>query len=164
MNVDGDGGSQALLDNISNNLLFQILAFLKAFAFFVAVVMMIVYGYQMVSAMDAEDKLKKARQGIVNVLVALVLIKVIDFVYFIAQEQDFQSRATDFIITTAKVFLWLLGAAFTMMVIVAGFQLVVGAGKAESFNKLKSVATAILMGSIVIFMFLLIIYQVVQEF
>jgi len=141
-----------------------VLAFLKAFAFFAAVTMMIYYWYHIVSALDAEEKFKKWRQGVVNILIALVLIKVIDFLYFIAQEQDFQSRATDFIITTAKVFLWLLGAAFTIMMIVAGFQLIVGAWKAESMKKLKSVATAIVLWSIILFMFLLIIYQIVQEF
>jgi len=58
----------------------------------------------------------------------------------------------------------LLGAAFTIMMIVAGFQLIVGAWKAESMKKLKSVATAIVLWSIILFMFLLIIYQIVQEF
>ncbi len=81
--------------------------------------MTIWYGYRMMSALDEEDKWKSARQGVFNVLMALVFIKVIDFLYFIAQEQDFQNRATDAIIATARVMGYLLGAAFTFFVIYA---------------------------------------------
>ena len=99
-----------------------------------------------------------------NIMLALIFIKVIDFVYFIAQEQDFQDRATEFLIVVARVLAWILGAAFTIFVIIAGFRMIFGGGKSESLNGLKNIITGIFLGSLVIFMFLLIIYQVIQEF
>lgn len=38
-----------------------------------------------------------------NVLLALILIKVIDYVFFIAQTPEFGARASDFIVDIARV-------------------------------------------------------------
>ena len=79
------------------------LAFLKAFAFFYAIIITIWYGFNMIRALDKEDTLKNAKRGLVNVLLALVFIKVIDFVFFIAQDVSFISRAKNFMITIARI-------------------------------------------------------------
>jgi len=46
----------------------------------------------MMGAMDKEDKVKAAKTGILNVIIALVFIKIVDLIYFIAQEPDFTSQ------------------------------------------------------------------------
>jgi hypothetical protein len=51
--------------------------------------MTIWYGVQFMKALEKEDAIKTARKGITNVLTALIFIKVIDFVYFIAQSGSF---------------------------------------------------------------------------
>lgn len=164
LNIDGNLWSEWLIENASNNIIYQIFAFLKWAAFFVAVAMMIWYWYRVMSALDSEEKFSQWRQWVMNVLIALIFIKVIDFLYFIAQEQNFQSRATETIISFSKIMLWLLGAAFTIAIIYSGFMLITGRGKSESFDRLKNTVTAIFLWSIVLFMFLLILYQVIQEF
>lgn len=164
LNLDGSIGSEGLVSNVENNLLFQVLAFLKAAAFFAAIVMIVRYGYQVVSAMDSQDKFKSARQWVLNVLLALIFIKIIDYVYFVAQTPDLQSQATEIIVDISRVLLWILGALFVIYILYAGFSLLFGAGKTESFDRLKNIASAIALGSLVLFLFLLVMYQVVQEF
>ena len=65
--------------------------------------MVIYYGFQFMRALEEESKIKAARTGIVNVIVALVLIKIIDFIFFIAQQQDFGTQIQDFIINAARI-------------------------------------------------------------
>ena len=83
--------------------MFQVLGFLKAFAFFYAIVMTIRYGIQFMKALEKEDQIKTAKKGITNVLMALIFIKVIDFIYFIAQSGQFVSKAKNFMLNIARV-------------------------------------------------------------
>lgn len=68
-----------------------------------AIIMAVVYGYQMITAMDKDELAIKARKGIMNVLLALVGIKVIDFIYFIAQEQTFGTKMQTLLFNAAKM-------------------------------------------------------------
>jgi hypothetical protein len=43
-------------------LFLQILSFFKVLAFFIAIVMMVVTGFKMMSALDKEDKIKEGRK------------------------------------------------------------------------------------------------------
>jgi hypothetical protein len=56
----------------------------------------------MIRAFDEEEKLKAARTGILNVFLALVFIKIVDYVFFIVQVQDFKSRAVELIVQISK--------------------------------------------------------------
>ncbi|MCR5411964.1 MAG: hypothetical protein K6E76_03020 [Patescibacteria group bacterium] len=49
----------------------------------------------------------------VNVLVALLIIKGVDYIYYIASEGNFVEKATDLIKNIAKIFGYLYGAAAT---------------------------------------------------
>jgi hypothetical protein len=42
------------------------------------------------SAMDDDSKLKAGKQGILNIIISLIVIKVIDYTYYIAQTPDFK--------------------------------------------------------------------------
>jgi divalent metal cation (Fe/Co/Zn/Cd) transporter len=91
-----------LVERLENNIILTVLAFFKGAAFFVALVFLVFYGWKMMKAFDEAEKLKEARIGILNVFLALVFIKIIDYLYFIAQAQDFKSRAIELVVQISK--------------------------------------------------------------
>lgn len=164
LNIGDIQGTQELTDRLEQGILFQILAILKAAAFFTAIIMLIVYAFKMMAAMDYEDKVKTAGQGILRVILALIFIKVIDYVFVIAAQPDFASTAQDFIIQIATVLGYIFGAIAMIMVFYTGFLLLTSYGNEERVSKAKNVIITIVLSAIVIFLFLLIIYQVLREF
>ena len=62
---------------------------MKAIAFIAAVFMIVVHGFKMMSSADASDKVKAGLKGLLNVIVALVIIKLIDYVYYIAHDGNY---------------------------------------------------------------------------
>ncbi len=153
-----------LVESVQNNLFLQILSFFKVMAFFIAIIMIVVYGFRIMAAMDQSDKLKTLQKWLMNVLLALVLIKVIDYVFFIAQTPEFGAKASDFIVDIAKVMWFILGAAMVMAVFYAWFLFITSAGKQETFKKAKWFILNVFIVSIVVFIFLLIVYQIFNEF
>jgi hypothetical protein len=95
------------------------LSFLKAIAFFVALFFIVWYGFQIVSAVGEEEKIAAARQGLINVLLALVFIKIIDYLYYIALSGEFQSKAVDFIVQASKFITYIIGVCFILALIYA---------------------------------------------
>ncbi|MEI7477834.1 MAG: hypothetical protein WCJ81_04990 [bacterium] len=112
-------GSQQLVSNLIGRVLFQVLAFLKSLAFFYAIIMTIWYGISMIRALDKEDAIKSAKKGILNIVLALIFIKVVDFVFFIAQDVGFASKTKQFIINIARIIGYILGALMVMALIFA---------------------------------------------
>lgn len=72
-------------------------------AFFAAILMVVVYGFRIMASMDQSDKIKTLQKGLMNVFIALILIKVIDYVYYIAQSPDFGAKASTMVIDIAKI-------------------------------------------------------------
>jgi hypothetical protein len=68
-----------------------------------AIIFLVVYGYRIMAATDQEDKLKTAKTGILNIILALIAIKVIDYLYYIASIPSFGSDAANFIIQVATL-------------------------------------------------------------
>lgn len=164
LNISTIQGSQQFVDKINNSLFFQILSFFKTLAFFGAIIMIIVYWFQVMYASDEDAKVKKAMSWIRNVVIALVLIKVIDYIFFIAQTPDFTQRWADFIIDVAKILGYLVGALFVIYLFYAGFMLITGSWDEAKRKKVKTIITIIALSSVVIFLFLLILYQIFSEF
>lgn len=158
------GGSEALVFSIRNRLLFQFLAFLKAAAFFGAIVYLIYHGYQFMNAMEKEAKIKQAKEGVINVLAALIFIKVIDYIYYIASATDFKDKATAFIVQVSKFMGYLIGVVMLGSIFYAGLMMVTSNGKDEDRNKAKSIILTIFLVAVIIFLFLLVVYQVFNEF
>ncbi|MBP6910133.1 hypothetical protein KBC03_00855 [Patescibacteria group bacterium] len=79
--------------------------------------MFLYYGFQFMRALEEESKIKAAKTGIINVIVALVLIKIIDFIFFIAQQQNFGSRMQEFLVNTARIAAYVLGAGMVLALI-----------------------------------------------
>lgn len=153
-----------LVDKFQNNLLLQVLLFLKMIAYFVAIAMICYYGYRMMKAFEQEEKIKEARRGIVNVLLALVFIKIIDYLFFIAQQQDFWTRAKDSIASMTRLMAYVLGAIFLLVILYAWFLMVTSRWNEEAWKKSKNYIKWVFIVSLIIFLFLLIAYQVVDDF
>jgi hypothetical protein len=153
-----------LVDRIQNNLFLQILTFFKVLWFFIAIVMMVVYGIRMMAAMDKDEKLKIAKTGILNIIIALVLIKVIDYIFFIAQAPTFATKAADLIVQVAIIAGYVLGALFVAAIFYAWFLFITSSGNEEATKKAKSAIINILIVALVVFLFLLITYQIFNEF
>lgn len=164
LSTDNTISTTILLNKLDNNIMFQIFAWLRAGAFFIAIVLLMFYGYRMIISMEEEEKLNTMKQWILNVIYALVFIKVIDYIYFIAQSPDFKSKATEFIVEVSKILWYLLWGFFTLSVIFYGFRLMFSNGDEAALTKVKDVIIAILLSTVVLFLFFLIVYQIVQEF
>lgn len=164
LNIDSLQNSTDLVNKVQNWLFFQILSFFKVFAFFAAIVMIAVYWFKMMSAMDQADKTKAAKTWITNVIIALIFIKIIDYVFYIAQASDFVSRAKEVILDVSKFLGYALWATFVVALLYAWFSMVTSGGKEETFKKAKWYIVNILISAVVIFLFLLVLYQIFNEF
>jgi type IV secretory pathway VirB2 component (pilin) len=163
LNIANLQGSEQLADNLENNLFLQILTLLKGLAFFVAIVFLVIYGYRIMAATDQEEKLKTAKTGILNIIISLVAIKVIDYLYYIASVPTFGSDAANLILQIATVLGYIIGAMFMLSIFYLGFLLLTGRWEEETVTKAKNIVVTILLSALVIFLFLLIIYQVMKE-
>lgn len=164
LNVENVAGSADLVNNLQNNLFLQILSFFKVLAFFIAIFMMVWTGFKMMSALDKEDKIKEGRKWLVNIIVALVLIKIVDYVFYIAQSVSFASKASALILDIAKVLWWTLGIVFVLWLLFAGYSMFMSNGDEKVMKKTRSILMNIFMISLVLFFFLLIIYEIFKEF
>jgi len=145
------------------SLFFQVLSFLKIAAFFIAIIMMVILWFRIMAANDAE-KSKKIAKWILNIILALIFIKIIDFLYYIAQSPQFAQRSADFIVDISKIIAYIMWAVLMLMVFYAGFLLVTDQWKEENFTKAKNILVSILLWAWVLFLFLLILYQIFSEF
>ncbi len=167
LNVENLTGTAAFAQKLQwwpDSLFFQILWFFKMVVFFLAIVMIIVYAFQIMASMDQEEKIKKWQKGVLNVIIALFLIKIIDYIFFIAQAPEFAAKATDLIIQIAKLMGYFLWAGFIVLTFYSGFLLLTSGWNEENFKKVKNIFITIFLSSIVIFLFLLITYQIFHEF
>lgn len=158
-----DGWSAELMNKIDQSLMFQIFSWLRALAFFIAIILLIFTWWKIMVAMDQEDKFKAWTQGIFNIIIPLIIIKIIDYIYYIAQSPDLKSKATILIIEVSKALGYILWWFFTLMIIYYGFRLMFG-GSDDHLKKVKNIIVWVFLGSLVIFIFFLIIYQIAQEF
>lgn len=159
--------TQWLVDNIqwdTDSLLFFVLSFMKAIAFIAAVLMIVIHWFKMMSSADASDKVKAWLKWLLNVIVALVIIKLIDYVYYIAQLQDIVTRTTDLIIEIAKIAWFIIWALMAIMLLYAGFLFITDQWNTENMKKAKNIIIWILVTALVIFSLLLIIYEIFNEF
>jgi hypothetical protein len=77
------------------------------------------------SAMDQEDKIKAGRRGILNIVLALLFIKLIDFIYYVVAQPSFSAPIKDLIIQAATFLGRIFGAIVMLAVIVAGYLMIV---------------------------------------
>lgn len=144
--------------------LFVILSAIKAFAFFLAIIMIVLTWFKVMAAWDWE-KWKKLVKWIINVVVALLVIKWVDFIYYLAADSsNFVAHASDFIINVAKVFGYIYWVIIVIMVIVAWYLYITDGWSGNNFKKAGNILLNILLSGLVLFGFLLIVYQIFAEF
>ena len=167
INLSAINQTSGLKDNLVSNtgILFFVLTFLKWAAFFFAIVMIVITGFQMMNPSSGEEGWgKKLFKNLAAVIAALVGMKVVDFLYYIASQQDFTKRAGEFIIQIAKMLGYLSGSVIVIMIIYSGYLLVVDGGKGENFKKAKNTLINIVLAVGSLFLFLFVIYQIFSEF
>ena len=167
INLSAIDQTSGLKDNLVSNtgILFFVLTFLKWAAFFLAIVMIVITGFQMMNPSSGEEGWgKKLFKNLAAVIAALVGMKVVDFLYYIASQQDFTKRAGEFIIQIAKMLGYLSGSVIVIMIIYSGYLLVVDGGKGENFKKAKNTLINIVLAVGSLFLFLFVIYQIFSEF
>lgn len=167
INLNSLQTTTGLQQNLSSSggILFFFLSFLKWAAFFIAILMIVVTGFKMMNPQSWESgDSKKLAKNLINIIFALVGMKVIDFIYYIASQQNFAQQIGDFIIQSAKFLAYLSGSVIVIMIIYSGYLLVVDGGKGENFKKAKNTLINIALGVSALFFFLFIIYQIFSEF
>ena len=78
-------------DSLIGKVFFFVLSALKVFAFFLAIIMTVVTWFRVIAAWE-EEKWKKLVKWLVNIVVALLIIKWVDFIYSIAADDQFVSK------------------------------------------------------------------------
>lgn len=152
------------VEKATNEVFFVFLSALKAFAFFLAIIMIVITWFRVIAAWEWE-KWKKLVKWLINVVFALMIIKWIDFIYYIAEDTgNFVRNASEFIINVAKVFAYIYWVIIVLMVIVAWYLYITDWGSWNNFKKATNVLVNILLSGLVLFAFLLILYQVFAEF
>ena len=166
-NINSLQGTSGVSENLTSAtwLPFFILSFLKWAAFFVAIVYIVSIWFQLMNPSNWESwNGKKLVKKLGNVIFALVAIKVVDFLYYIASQKTFASDAGNFIIQVAKFLAYLSGIVMVIMIIYSGYLLIVDGWKWENFKKAKNNLINILLAIIALFFFLFILYQIFAEF
>jgi hypothetical protein len=125
--------------------------------------MTVITGFKVITASDGE-KGKLIAKGIINIVVSLLIIKGVDYVYYIASQSNFIESTTELIKKLAKVFGYLYGVAATGIVIFAGYSLITDNGSGEGMKKAKGRLINLAVSGLVLFGFLLILYQLFNEF
>ena len=150
----------ALLSRAENNLLRMLIGVLKWGAFFAAIVMMLRYGYGMMMAMSSEEKATKAKTWVINVVLALVFIKVIDYLYWMSQVQDFRNRAVELLVEASKILWYLLGVLLVLAAIYAWYIMVTSSGDDGRVTQAKNILKALFVVTLVVLLFMLVVYQI----
>lgn len=140
-----------------------ILWILKGFAFFLWIIFLAYNGIKMLYATGAEDKIKLAWQWILNVIVALLFIKLIDYVYFIAAQSNFWSSASSLIVQIAKTLWYLIGIGLVLSIIYAWYLMITGQWNDERIGQAKSLIKSVAIIGLVILIFLLVIFQLFAD-
>ncbi len=146
-----------------DSVLFRVLSAVKVAAFFLAIIMIVVTWFRVISAWEWE-KWKTLIKWLINVVVALLIIKGVDFIYYMAADWNFVDRAATFIIDVAKFFAYLYGIVIVIMVFVAGYLYITDWWSWDWFKKASNLLVNILLSALVLFSFLLIVYQIFAEF
>jgi len=153
-----------VLIHTQRDIIWNILIFLKSIAYFLALIMMVYYWYQIIQAQEKEDKIKAWKNGVLNIILALIAIKVLDYVYYIAQTSNFKNKAWDLISSSAKVLWWILWVIIILAIIYSAILLFTSKWNEESWKKAKTIIRNVFIVILVIFLFIVILYDLIKNF
>lgn len=152
------------VNDATHKIFFVVLSALKGFAFFLSIIMLVITWFRVMAAWEW-DKWKKLVKWLINVVIWLMIIKWIDFIYYIAADTpNAVKNIAELIINIAKVFAYIYWVIIVIMVIVAWYLYMTDGWGWSNFKKATNVLVNILLSALVLFAFLLIIYQIFAEF
>jgi len=152
-----------IVNKLENWIVLQAIWFLKALAFFMAIVFVARYGYKMAIASDSEERIKSAKTGLLNVIIALVLIKVVDYVYFVAQAWNIKETWVELIVSTTQFFSFVFGGIIFLSFLYVWFMYLTSAGSEERISSAWKFLKNLIIVMLVVFLFLLIVYQIFAD-
>lgn len=164
--VSGENGIWAVVNQFTGVkwVMFVVLSAIKGFAFFMAIILTVITWFKVVAAGEWE-KWKKLVKWLINILVALLIIKWIDFIYYLAADSwNFAQKAADFIINFAKIFAYIYWSLIVIMILLAWYLYMTDWWNWSNFKKASNILVNILLSWLVLFAFLLILYQIFAEF
>jgi glucan phosphoethanolaminetransferase (alkaline phosphatase superfamily) len=88
----------------------------------------------------------------------------LDYVYFIAQSKEFASKGSDFIAGVGKILWWILWIILVLSLLYAGTLMLTSRWDEEAWKKSKTIIKNILIAVFVIFLFLVIAYDLFKNF
>jgi len=147
-----------------NKVIWSILIFFKSAAYYIAFIMMVYYWFKMMQAQEKEDKIKNAKNWILNIILSLVAIKVLDYVYFIAQSDSFVSSGSNFMTWVWKILGWILWVLIILVLIYAWSLLITSRWNEEAMKKSKNIIRNVFLWIFVIFLFIVIVYDLSKNF
>jgi len=146
------------------DIIWTILIFLKSAAYYIAILMMVYYWYKIVQAQEKEDKIKAGRTGALNIIIALVAIKVLDYVYFIAQKSNLKAEAWNFLVWAWKILGWVLWVIIIVAILYAAILLITSRWNEEAWKKSKTIIRNVFIVIFVLFLFIVIVYDLIKNF
>lgn len=159
--VYGDGWNTVM--DKANNLAVFILSFLKALAFFAALFFVVWYWFHILIAVGNEEKTTAAKTGLINVLLALIFIKVIDYLYYVSLSGEFETKGVEFIVQASKFVTYLIGACLVLSLLYAWYMMITATGEDERTTKATNLVKAVFIVWILVLLFMLIIHQVFND-
>ncbi len=155
--------ADSIVKKLENNVMLTLIAILKWIAFFAAIIFIIYYWYEMITAFDSEEKLKAARTWVLNVIYALLFIKILDYLYFITLQWSFKTKAVELVVSISKFLWYIAGISMVIMIIYAWYLMVTANWDDEQVSKAKNMVKTIFIAVLILMLFLLIIYQIFQD-
>ena len=163
LNVWWHTSASSIVEKTKWDILVGILIFFKNLAYYAAFIMVTYYWYKLMQAQEKEDKIKAWKNGILNVIIALIAIKVLDYLYYIAQQSDFRDQAQSFLSSTWKLLWWVLGSIIIFVLIYAGVLLVTSRWNEEAWKKAKNIIRNVFLIVFIIFLFIVIVYDITKN-
>ncbi len=148
----------------NKGLLFQVFRLFKAWAFFVSIVMLVYYWLRMMQAYEQEDKITQAKNGIMNVSIALIFMKVIEYIYYIASKENFRDRAWDLILRASRWLWWVVGVVMVFSILFAWIKLITSRWDEESISSAKRIISSVFVVGLMIMLFMLIVHNLATSF
>ncbi len=164
LNVWSETNATQVVSHTQNGVIWTILIFLKSFAYYLSVILMIYYWYSMMSAQEKEDKIKAAKTWVLNIILALIAIKILDYIYLIAQNNTFVTKWSNFILWTWKILWWILWVVIILALLYSAVLLISSRWNEESWKKAKTIVTNVFLVIIVLFMFIVIVFDLFKNF
>lgn len=164
LNLESTTWLSETASDVQTNIFLLVLTFLKWWAYFVWLLMICYHAFNMMRANENEDQIKNSRKWIINVILALIFIKVIDYIFYIAQQENFKWLAWDLIIRFNSSIWYILWWMAVLVIMYAWILLATSMWDEEKWKDSKTIITKVFLIFVIVSLFLLIVNQILREF